>query len=206
MLLDNTALGWLSTSCAIVSMAPYFHGMYRGTTKPHLFSWLIWSVVTAISFGAEYSDNGGPGAWSTGAACITCSSVTVIAFFKGEHHISRGDITSLICASLALPLWYFTHDPLGSVIIVTAIDVIGFYPTIRKSYNKPYEESMFTYFVSGLNFFIALFAIEHWSMVTWLYPFCTAFTCWAMVTLLGLRRRAIRNTALLHSMLIQRSL
>ncbi len=191
MHLSHETLGWISVGLVIVGMGPYFHLIYRRKIKPHAFSWLIWGVVTGISFFAEYSDHAGPGAWSTGVACITCSSVAIIAFFKGEHSVSRGDVVSLLCALLALPVWYFTNNPLGSIIIVTGIDMVGFYPTIRKSYNKPYEEGMFMYFITALNFVVALFAIENWTLITWLYPVCTALSCIAMVVLLAARRRIV---------------
>ena len=191
MLLNPITLGWLSIALVIIGIVPYFYLIFRGKVKPHAFSWLVWTMVCAVSFSAEYIDKAGPGAWSTGVACFNCLAVTVIAFFKSEHSISRGDVISLICALLAVPIWYFTHDPLASVIIVTAIDTVGFYPTIRKCYNKPYEEGMFMYFAFGLNYLIALFAIQHWTMVTWLFPACTAFTCFLMVILLVVRRQLV---------------
>jgi hypothetical protein len=128
MLLNPITLGWLSIALVIIGIVPYFYLIFRGKVKPHAFSWLVWTMVCAVSFSAEYIDKAGPGAWSTGVACFNCLAVTVIAFFKSEHSISRGDVISLICALLAVPIWYFTHDPLASVIIVTAIDTVGFYP------------------------------------------------------------------------------
>jgi len=190
-LLTNNVLGWISVILVLSGVVPYYYSIFRGNVKPHVFSWLIWTIVSGISFAAEISDHAGPGAWSTGIASFNCFLITVISIFKGEKDFSSGDIAALLCALLSLPIWQLTHSPLASVIIVTFIDVIGFYPTIRKSYSKPFEEDVFMYFATALNYIIALLAIQHWTIVTWLYPACTAMTCGLMVALLITRRRCV---------------
>ena len=46
-----------------------------------------------------------------------------------------------------------------------ALDFLGFLPTIRKSYAKPYEETLITYMLSGLKFLLAIIALPAMLMV-----------------------------------------
>ncbi|MEA3399221.1 MAG: hypothetical protein U9R00_01765 [Patescibacteria group bacterium] len=67
-------------------------------------------------------------------------------------------------------MWYLTSNPLGAIILVTLIDLFGYFPTLRKSYSKPHEETATTFFLNGLKFLISLFALQVYTPVTWLYP------------------------------------
>lgn len=194
MLLDKEMLGWLSIILVIASILPYYLMIFRGQVKPHAFSWAIWTIVLGIGFAAGHSKMAGAGVWSTAVACFNCLCVTIIAFFKGHHSYTRSDVASLAAALAAIPLWYVTNNPLGAVIIITLIDGLAFYPTMRKSYHKPYEESIFVFLTGGLNYAIALLAIEHWETATWLYPASMAFTCLALVGLIAIRRRTLHDS------------
>jgi len=74
-------------------------------------------------------------------------------------------------------------------ILVTIINLLAFYPTIRKSYWKPYEETLMTYLISGLKFIIAIIALENFSVITWLYPASLIFINLGFVWMLVVRRR-----------------
>ena len=57
----------------IGSYIPYFRDIYSGKTKPHAFSWFIWSLSACIAFAASIVKGGGAGAWvmgMSGAACF----------------------------------------------------------------------------------------------------------------------------------------
>jgi hypothetical protein len=85
-------------------------------------------------------------------------------------------------------LWYSTHTPLASVILITVIDMFGFYPTFRKSYYKPNEETISTFMLSGIAFLIAIIALQKYSVVTWLYPASLVIMNLGLVGLLTSRK------------------
>ena len=97
---------------------------------------------------------------------------------------------------VALVLWFVTNSPLASVILITIIDAFGFYPTVRKSYRKPQQETMITYVLSGLKYVIALFALQNYSVITYLYPASLVFMNFAFVGLLIVRRRQHKKVAI----------
>jgi len=39
-----------------VGLIPYVYGIYKRTAKPHMFSWLIWGVVSGIAGYIKHSE------------------------------------------------------------------------------------------------------------------------------------------------------
>ena len=70
----------------------------------------------------------------------------------------------------ALPLWYLTHDPFWAVVILTLVDTLGFVPTFRKAYHKPYEEQLLLYVLMTIRNLVSIPALEHYSWTTVLFP------------------------------------
>ena len=162
--------GFVSIAMMALSRAIYLTSIFKGKTKPHAFSWLIWATISSIGFAAQVAEGAGPGSWARGFSAATCCVLVVLGYFKGEKNITRGDWATLAVAMTTVPLWIITKTPVWSVIIVCIIDTIGYFPTVRKAWDKPYEESASSYFIATLCSFFSLFAIEHYTISTWLYP------------------------------------
>jgi hypothetical protein len=128
--------GAASLILSVVSYVPYVRSIFVANTKPHAFTWLVWGAVMAIAFLAQLSDRAGAGSWATGLSAAFCLGIGIIALFRGEKHITRGDWIAFTITFLAIPLWVATSDPLWSVLLVTGIDAVAYYPTFRKSYSK----------------------------------------------------------------------
>lgn len=90
---------------------------------------------------------------------------------------------------LSIPLWYFTSDPLLSVIILTILDLLGFAPTIRKAYSRPFEEQLRFYVLMAIRNAIAIAALQHYSITTVLFPALTAMACVMFIAMVIIRRR-----------------
>jgi hypothetical protein len=84
-------LGLLSLLISVVSYVPYVRSIFVANTKPHAFTWLVWGTVMAIAFVAQLSDKAGAGSWSTGLSAAFRLGIGIIALFRGEKHITRGD-------------------------------------------------------------------------------------------------------------------
>lgn len=140
------ALGIIAVIIGIIGYFAYFRDIFAGRTKPHAFSWLVWGILTGIGFFGQRADNAGPGAWVTGFTAVVCLIVFILAIFRGEKQIVLVDWLSLFGAFVAMGLWALTKGPLLSVILVTIIDALGFFPTFRKSYFKPSEKRPFSIF------------------------------------------------------------
>ncbi|MDD5585896.1 MAG: hypothetical protein PHY92_02935 [Alphaproteobacteria bacterium] len=185
------ALGLLSIALFIVGYSRYFWHIFKGQTKPHAFSWLVWGIITAIAFFAQNSDNAGPGAWTTGFGAVVYFVIAGLALFRGERDIKRSDWLAFTGALAAIPLWYLTGDPLSAVVLIAIIETLAFFPTIRKSYAKPHEETLFMYTMEILRFVPAIFALEHYSAVTLINPLYTIVLNGAFIVMALWRRAAL---------------
>ncbi|MEO5628004.1 MAG: hypothetical protein ABIQ89_03895 [Candidatus Saccharimonadales bacterium] len=184
-------LAIVSVIMSLVAYVFYFRDIFAGKTKPHAFSWLVWTSLTAIAFAGQVSDNAGPGAWVTGVTAFVSFFIFLLAAYKGEKTITKSDKLSLLGAALALVLWFLTNSPLLSIVLITVIDFLGFLPTIRKSYHKPHEETLVTFALSGLKFVLAIIALENYSLVTWLYPASLVAANLFFVIMLKVRRKKL---------------
>lgn len=184
-------LGIAATIIALISYVPYFRDIFAHKTKPHAFTWLIWGVLTGIAFVGQIVGHAGPGAWVTGFTTLVCLAIAAIAAVDGERNITRVDWIALAGAGFALVVWFLTRGPLLSVILITVIDNVGFVPTLRKSYDRPDEETMSTFALSGLKWVLGIFALDHLSVTTALFPVSIVIASWLFVVMLIVRRHQL---------------
>ncbi len=184
--------GLLAVVLTVVGFAPYLIGIRGGTMKPHVFSWVIWTISTSVVFFAQVTAEGGAGAWSTGVSATLTAYVTWLAWsLHRDISITRSDWVFLWAALVSLPLWYVTANPLWSVVILTLVDVLGFGPTLRKLYHHPYEESLFFYWVFVVRSALSIFALESLSLTTLLFPGAMVVSCLMVCIMLWWRRRVV---------------
>ena len=81
--------GILSTLMMVCSRATYFNSVFRGRTRPHAFSWLIWGVIGGIGFAAQVAEGAGAGSWARGVSATTAFILVPVALFRGEQNIRR---------------------------------------------------------------------------------------------------------------------
>ncbi len=162
-------LGAIAFAISLWGTFVYIRSILRGYTKPHLYTWIVFSILTCIAFFAQISDNAGPGAWMMFATTASCTTAALLAIKYGEKSRTMSDKIALIASLSAIIPWLMTKDALLSVIMISLIDGIAMFPTIRKSWNKPYQENLPTYWIANLKNVIALFALANFSVVTSLY-------------------------------------
>ena len=183
----------LSVVLAFLNRTSYLYSILKGQTKPHAFSWITWSIISTIAFTAQWTEGAGMGAWARGLSTLFSFIFVVLAFQRGEKNFTRGDKITLAFALCAIPLWYFTKTPVWSVILVTIIDTVGYYPTVRKSLTKPQEEAYISWLLSGLSSTASLFAIENINISTTLYNTVMAVGNTGFGIFLILRQRQLNS-------------
>lgn len=164
-----------------------------GRTKPHVFSWLVWAVLTTVACAGQITEGGGPGAWVTGFTALVSYGIFFFALFRGEKNITVTDWLCLLGAAGSMVAWWATHGPLLAVILITIIDALGFAPTFRKSFYSPDEETALTYALSALKFILAIIALRNFTVVTWLYPASLVVMNAGFVGMVMLRRRQLQG-------------
>ncbi len=184
-------LGIASIVVGFAGYVPYLHGMAKGRVHPHVFSWLVWTLLTGIGFMLQMQDHAGPGAWVTGFTAFVCAIVTAWSLKVGEKTITGSDWAAFIAALVTIPLWLGAHSPLMAMVLITMIDSLAFWPTFRKSWWKPWDEALPEYWAAVIKFGLALFALSHVTIVSALYPAALVVLHLAFIVMAGLRRKAL---------------
>ncbi|MFN3716380.1 MAG: hypothetical protein ACK4R8_06615 [Thiobacillus sp.] len=80
----QAGLSAAAMALTFVAFVPYFRSVFSGTTRPHVFSWVVWGSNTSVAFVATLSAGGGAGAWALGfsaamaGACILLIGILVV--------------------------------------------------------------------------------------------------------------------------------
>jgi len=174
----------------LVAFVPYLRDILRNRIRPHVFSWVIWGLTTFVTFLAQLSAGAAPGAWPIGLSGLLTIAVAVLAYIKrADLRITRLDWVFFLAALSALPLWFFTADPTTAVIVLTAVDMLGFGPTFRKVWQQPHTESIPFYLLFLVRSLLVVLAVSEFSVATVLFPAAVALACTLVIVLILLRRR-----------------
>ncbi|HCR81653.1 MAG: hypothetical protein UY13_C0002G0477 [Candidatus Pacebacteria bacterium GW2011_GWB1_47_8] len=185
-------VGIIAVLLTFIGYVPYIRDLIQDKIQPHIYSWFIWGIMTSIVFALQISDQAGPGAFVTLAAAMSVIVVFTLSFFKkGKRDIVLADTVFFILAFVALSLWLVAKQPVLSVILLTTTEVFAFIPTIRKSWRKPYSETLAFYVINTLRFALAVMALERYTVVTSLYPVVWFFGNGLFATMLGMRRKQL---------------
>jgi hypothetical protein len=179
----------ISSLLTLVAFAPYIWSIYRGDTRPHAFSWIIWGITTLIVTFAQVDAEGGIGAWPTGLSALVTFYIAWLAILRhGDTQITRSDWGFFIAALVSLPVWYLSSDPLWAVIILTLVDSLAFGPTLRKAYVFPHQESITFFSLFILRNIFGLLALEVWSVTNMLFHVVMSAGCLILIVLVLWRR------------------
>ena len=175
---------------AIIGNIPYLRDVIKKRVQPHPYTWLVWTVVSAITFFGQVAKGAGIGALPTAAAEI----FTVIIFFfslrYGFKQITKTDTYFLIVALLGLIPWIITKDPTISVIIAVAIDLVAFIPTLRKTWRHPRSETPLLYSMNVLRHAMTLFSLSTYNIATTLHSIAMIVTNTSMTGIIVIRKES----------------
>lgn len=190
--LIKTLLGFTAIGLTFIGYIPYFKDIIKGKTKPHLYSWFLWFLVTGIVFALQYTGGAGIGSFVTLTVSLMCAIVIGLSFKYGVNRdVKLIDAVFILLALAALGFWLIAKQPVISTILSTTIDLFGFAPTIRKSWNKPHTETLSFYAITSFRFLITILSISHYSIVTALYPTAWLFGNGLFALMLLIRRRRL---------------
>lgn len=186
----KTIISIVAVILTFVGYIPYILDTLKGKTTPHVYTWFIWVFVTAIAFGLQVTAGAGVGSWVTLAVVIIGTFIFLLSLRNGGG-ITKSDTAFFILSLIALFLWLIAKQPVLSVILVSLIDMLGFIPTIRKSWNKPYSETLFSYEINSFRHGLSIFGLQQYSIVTWLYPATWAVANGLFSIMLIIRRKQL---------------
>jgi hypothetical protein len=193
MMSDGIVLAILATIIGFVGYVPYFRDIFKGKTKPHIFSWFVWGLLIGIDFVVQITRGGGAGSWVTGFSSVVCLTIAALALVRGEKEITRADWICFVVGIIGIILWFFTKNPFLTVVLIAITDAVAFIPTFRKTYKKPYEETLMSYVCTTLKWVIGVAALRSLTVTIALYPVSLVLTNSIFISMVIWRRRSLAN-------------
>lgn len=159
----------LSVVCGLSAFLPYFIDIFRLKTKPHAYTWLIWTITQGTAVVGIFYGGGG---WAGTELTIGTFLVFVIFLFSlkyGTKNITKSDTVVLVLAMFAILIWWQLKQPILSMIMVSAIDIAGYAHSLRKSFKDPWSETLISWILFALSDIFAIFALNQINFLTATY-------------------------------------
>lgn len=159
-------LSAIAVFLTFVAYVPYYRDILNGKTHPHVYSWSLWGLLTVLLVALQIKGGAGPATWVTAAAGLLCLGVVVLSLKNGQKNITKSDTVVAILSLLAIGFWLIANQPILSIILVIIADILAFIPTVRKSWSKPYTETLSLYVTNTIRFFLALAAVQTYTFLS----------------------------------------
>ncbi len=181
----------IAIALTFIGYFPYFSDLLKNKIRPHIFSWFIWGIVTFIIFALQISAGAGAGAYVTLTVSLLSFAIFVLSLRNGNRDIEKMDVVFLVLALAAIPLWLVVKQPVLSIILLSTIDMLGFIPTIRKSWKDPYSETLLMYAITAVRHSFSLLGLVEYNIVTMLFPVTWVLANAGFAAMLALRRKVV---------------
>lgn len=186
-------IGTVAALLSVTTFIYYIISILRGQTKPHLYTWTVWSILVIIAFLAQISENSGSGSWTLAAFSFFCILITLLSFKYGAKTFTPFDKIALGLALVSIIPWLITENALISVIMVSSINLVGFLPTFRKSYHNPFDEPLMSYAVTAIAMCLSLWALAPLTVTSSLYNITIASSNFIFIAFCLWRRHALKQ-------------
>lgn len=163
-------IGLVAVVLTFIAYIPYYRDILRGKTHPHVYSWSLWGFLTALIVALQIKGGAGPATYVTAAAGLLCWGVVLLGLKYGRRDITTSDTVVASLGLIAIGFWLIVEQPVISMILVIVADILAFIPTVRKSWYKPYTETLSLYATNALRFSLALFAISEYTFLSVSWP------------------------------------
>lgn len=175
----------------LASFIPYVLDILKNKTKPHIYTWIIWLITQGTATLGLLLGHGGWGTLLLLIGTFYCLIIVLLAFKFGTKNITKFDTIILLGAFAAIIIWWQLKNPLLAVFIVSIIDVVGYIPSYRKTYQEPWTETLKSWELSILVNVFSILALSQYNLLTTTYLVAIFFANITMVVICIARRRVI---------------
>jgi len=186
-------IGGVAVILTFVAYIPYYRDILKGKTRPHIYSWSLWGLLTVLLVALQIKGGAGAATWVTAAAGLLCIGVVLLSLKNGKKDITTSDTVVAVLSLLAIGFWLIADKPVISISLVIIADMLAFIPTVRKSYYEPYSETLSLYVTNALRFTLTFFAVEHYTYLSASWIVAWVIGNALLSILIFLRRKQIRE-------------
>jgi hypothetical protein len=161
-------LGIISGVIATMAYIPYILSVVNGKTKPNRASWGIWAVLGIIICASYWSVGARDTFWFT--LPIGMITTALLSLRYGVGGWTTFDKFCLLGAAVGLLLWWVSGIPFTALAVASVIDMMGFFPTLKKVWDEPTSEDKLAWAMFFVAAALNVTAIDRWTLEIAAYP------------------------------------
>ncbi len=185
------AIGGIAVFLTFAAYVPYYRDILKGKTHPHIYSWSLWGLLTILLVALQILGGAGPATWVTASAGLLCLGVVILSLKHGNKDITMSDKVVAVLSLIAIGFWLIADQPVISIIFVMLSDIFAFIPTVRKTWHKPYSETLSLYVTNAFRFSLALLAVKTYTFLSASWLILWAVVNGVFSVMLIARRRVV---------------
>lgn len=195
-----------STALSCLAFLPYLRDTIQGSTQPQRASWLIWTVLSSISFASQVAEGATSSLWYAGIQSGGTALIFILAIWKGAGgYLNRRDGVILTLAAMGLGLWYATDSALWALGISISVSLLGGAVTVVKAYRNPQSETASCWLISFAAAICALGSVGTIDPVLMAYPAYLVLLNGAIICAMWLGRTLERPAPVLPLAAVRRT-
>ena len=154
-------LGLIATVIGLIGGLPYIYNAFKRKTKPHRFAWLIFLILSIISFASQFALGARASLIFYGWFVINNVILFSLSMRKngGYGDVNAVNVISFCLAIAAIALWKTTNSPLVALICTLVADGIGALLIVIKAYKHPHTETIIMWQAGSVATFLNVLAV-----------------------------------------------
>lgn len=163
-------IGYSAGLISFLNMFWYMRGIIRGEIKPALAYWLLAEIAMLLIVASSYSLGDRTSLWIAVAYASTQIVIIGLALWARNTNITRLDIGLFALAGVSIWLWWYTDNPLYTLIINVGIDASGYIPLWRSIWKNPENEDKIYWWIAACACILNMFSVRDITPTAVLYP------------------------------------
>ncbi len=188
--------GVIAAILGLIAPLPYIWAIFYGKTRPHIFTWFVWTIIVAAAFWGQVIGGAGLGALALGVTAFMNLVIFIGALIKSRDYINKSDIVILVLTLSALLPWWLADNPVVSIILLAVIDTAAFIPTYTKTLKHPELESASLYWMSAVKHLFSLVALMQYNILTLTFPLMLVFTNLGLLLVIRIKQGRFGHNAI----------
>jgi hypothetical protein len=183
--------GLLAGATSLAAIAPYIRDVFRGTTRPHRGSWLIWSVLSIVALASQLADGA---TWSIVMVVVQAlitGLVFLLSISRGVGGVSRSDVAIIAIAGLGVVAWAVSSTPVVATSSTIFADMLGIGLMTPKTWRDPRSETFATYVLGGVSGVLSAFAVGKLDVSLLIFPLWIALASSIIAAVIAARRSRV---------------
>jgi hypothetical protein len=184
-------LGVLAGIIGVFDTIPYLRDVFRGSTRPHRGTWLIWSALAIVVGFSQWADGASWSLIMMLTQAVLTTAVFVVAIFRGQGGLAAIDLMLVAVAAAGIVGWLLSGEPIVATACVVAADLIAAAMMAPKTYRDPLSETLATFVLASIGGALAAGAVGALDAALLIYPIYYCLSNGTLAVLIHHRRTVL---------------